>query len=361
MRSLLQPRSPDDWRRFCSLPGLSPLTPEVCARHAPDASWLLAAGDEAAARCSLWRNGTPPHAGHRLGLIGHYAARDAAAAAEMLQKACDQLAKYGCTLAVGPMDGNTWRRYRMLTERGTEPPFFMEPDNPDDWPAHFADNGFTPLAQYYSALNSDLNRRDPRADEAAGRLADRGYRLRPLRLDRFDEELKAIYPLCLLGFRDNFLYTPLAEEEFLAQYHGLRDVLPPELGVLAEHDEALVGFLLAVPDLSQKQRGVPVDTVILKTMAVHPDHGGAGLGGLMMARCQENAARLGFRRAIHALMYEANRSRRLSSRTAQVMRRYTLYACPLTPNPSPPRGEGGRQNTPLPSGERGRGEGESTP
>ena len=30
---------------------------------------------------------------------------------------------------------------------------------------------------------------------------------------------------------------------------------------------------------------------------------------------------------------------------------------PLTPNPSPPRGEGGKQNTPLPSGERGRGEG----
>ena len=27
----------------------------------------------------------------------------------------------GCTLAVGPMDGSTWRCYRLLTERGTEP------------------------------------------------------------------------------------------------------------------------------------------------------------------------------------------------------------------------------------------------
>ena len=330
---LLQPRSPDDWQRFCSLPGLSPLTQDICQRHAPDASWLLFALSGPKARCSLWWNRTPPHDGQRLGLIGHYAARDAAAAGELLQKACDQLAEHGCTVAVGPMDGNTWRRYRLLTERGAEPPFFLEPDNPDDWPAHFTDNGFTPLAQYYSALNSDLNQRDPRADEAAGLLTGRGYRLRPLRLDRFDEELKAIYPLCLLGFRDNFLYTPLSEEEFLAMYRGLRDALQPELGVLAEHDGALVGFLLAVPDLAQKQRGVPVDTVIIKTMAVHPDHGGAGLGGWLMARCQENAARMGFRRAIHALMYETNRSRRLSSRTARVMRRYTLYARPLGPKP----------------------------
>ena len=36
--------------------------------------------------------------------------------------------------AVGPLDGSTWRRYRLVTERGVEPPFFMEPDNPDDWP-----------------------------------------------------------------------------------------------------------------------------------------------------------------------------------------------------------------------------------
>jgi mono/diheme cytochrome c family protein len=33
---------------------------------------------------------------------------------------------------------------------------------------------------------------------------------------------------------------------------------------------------------------------------------------------------------------------------------------PLTPNPTPPRGEGGKQNTPLPSGERGKGEGDAT-
>ena len=35
-----------------------------------------------------------------------------------------------------------------------------------------------------------------------------------------------------------------------------------------------------------------------------------------------------------------------------------VQSAPLTPNPSPPRGEGGKQSTPLPSGERGGGEGD---
>jgi len=29
------------------------------------------------------------------------------------------------------MDGSTWHRYRLPTERGAEPTFFLEPDNPE--------------------------------------------------------------------------------------------------------------------------------------------------------------------------------------------------------------------------------------
>jgi hypothetical protein len=39
---------------------------------------------------------------------------------------------------------------------------------------------------------------------------------------------------------------------------------------------------------------------------------------------------LGYRYAIHALMVEDNRSRKISAHYAQVMRRYTLFAKPLS-------------------------------
>jgi GNAT superfamily N-acetyltransferase len=325
MPAFTQPTTPAEQESFCSLPGLSTLTPEVVARQRPDAQWLLDDGNAALARCSLWWSRTPPHDGHRLGYIGHYSARDPEAAAELLDHACRQLAAQGCTLAVGPLDGTTWARYRLLSERGAEPLFFLEPDNPDDWPLHFTANGFTPLAQYYSALNHDL-RRDPRSAEVGARVAAHGIRVRPVEMARFDDELRFIYPLLLDAFAENFLYTPLPEDDYLAQYRGIRPYLRHELVHIAERDGEPVGFGLTVPDVLQAQRGQTIDTVIVKTLAVSTRARGCGLGTHLMNRSQEIAAELGFKRSIHALMIEDNLSRKISDHTARTMRRYTLYA-----------------------------------
>jgi GNAT superfamily N-acetyltransferase len=329
MFRFVQPGTAADLEEFCSLPGLSPLTPEVIARQRPEAQWMLRQADGAVvARYSLWWGGTPEHEGHRLGYIGHYAARDAGVAHELLERACAQLAAHA-GLAVAPIDGNTWNRYRLLTQRGPEPVFFLEPDNPDDWPAHFLASGFTPLAAYYSALNDDVTRPDPRTGELLRRQREQGIRLRCLDLDRFEEELRALWRLALASFQRNFLYTPISENDFLAQYLPLRQYLRPELVLIAEREQQPVGFMLAVPDLLQSRRGQAIDTVILKTVAVDPQAAGGGLGTLLVAHCQDEAARLGYRRAIHALMYEANFSRRISSHTARSIRRYTLFARPL--------------------------------
>jgi GNAT superfamily N-acetyltransferase len=95
--------------------------------------------------------------------------------------------------------------------------------------------------------------------------------------------------------------------------------------LLAEAKDRVVGFLFAIPDLAQAARGQPIDTMIAKSMAVLPEYGGIGLGGVLMERAHAAGRSLGFRRSIHALMHQDNRSRRLSSRTARVIRRYTLY------------------------------------
>jgi GNAT superfamily N-acetyltransferase len=330
---MLQPiavQTPAERELFCSLPGLSLLTPDLVARHAPDALWLLAdASGAVAARCSLWWRHTPPHEQHRLGLIGHYAVRDGAAAAEILHLACEQLARQGCTLAVAPMDGNTWQRYRLLTERGTEPIYFLEPDNPDDWPGHFSAAGFSPLAQYFSSLIPDLEQDDSRAEETARRLAAQGVSVRGVDPGHLEDELRRVYAVALASFRDNFLYTPIDEATFLSLYHGVGSFLRPELVLLAELQGQVIGFHFGVPDLLQARRGQAIDTYIVKTLAVHPDHAGAGLGGLLTARGRQAARQLGFRRAIHALMHEDSRSRLLRSGTARTFRRYTLFARPL--------------------------------
>jgi len=218
--------------------GWHALAREELSRHACDASYVALALGEAHARGSLWWRDTPPLGAHRVGVIGHYAADDESSGRRLLDEACAELARRGCTIAVGPMDGNTWRRYRLVTERGTEPPFFLEPDTPDEWPAHFAAAGFAPIARYVSALDADLSRRDPRAAATEPRLARAGVTLRTLDPGHFDEELRRIYAVSAASFRSSVLYAPISEEEFLAQYRPLASVIRPEIVLLAEDESA---------------------------------------------------------------------------------------------------------------------------
>ena len=93
--------------------------------------------ERARACCSLWWKKVPPFAAHKVGVIGHYASTDDAPAWALLDAALDSLRRHDCTVAIGPMDGNTWRHYRFATELGAEPPFFLEPANPPAWPLQF--------------------------------------------------------------------------------------------------------------------------------------------------------------------------------------------------------------------------------
>jgi GNAT superfamily N-acetyltransferase len=266
-------------------------------------------------------------------VIGHYAAGDAAAGAALVDHACARLADADCTVAVGPMDGNTWRRYRFVIDRGErepEPAFFLEPNNPADWPSHFTAAGFSILATYTSALNEDLSRYDSSLDTTAGRLAERGITIRAFDPAAADAELRRIFTLSLASFDRNYLYTPIDEAEFFEQYRSVLPAVRPELVLLAERQHELVGFLFALPDLLETQRRERVRTIIIKTVAVAPGIARAGLGSLLTAWAEREAHRLGYRRAIHALMHERNASQHISRRSACTIRRYALFARALS-------------------------------
>jgi GNAT superfamily N-acetyltransferase len=315
--------------QFCAVESLPCLDPETVSQQKADAHWLLTGPTGSpVARCSLWWRATPTYQDRRVGLIGHYGADSPAAAAELLGLACRQLATVGCAMAVGPMDGSTWHNYRLVIERGREPGFFLEPSNPEEWPHHFTGNGFTVLAQYSSTILPDLGETRPwREPRLAVVAAAQGIRIRSLQLDQFESELQQVYAIALASFQDNLLYAHIAEPDFNALYYPIKPYLQPDLILFAEKEGQAIGFIFALPDLQQAQRGEDVDTVILKTVAVHPDHQTAGLGSLLVARCQEIASDLGYRRAIHALMHERNASRKISRRNeTQLIRRYALFA-----------------------------------
>jgi GNAT superfamily N-acetyltransferase len=306
-----------------------PLTSAAIRLHVPDAHWLVVREGLSVARASLWWTDLPPWPEARFGYIGHYAAADGAAGRALLVHAASELAGRGCTLAVGPIDGSTWRSYRLVVEAGGRPPYFLEPQNPPDWPDHFRAAGFDTFATYTSALVETIDPTPPRVAAAAARLEAAGYRFRALDLSALERELHQLFEVSLAAFADNLLYSPIAELEFLAQYQAILPKIDPRLVLLAERDGRIVGYVFALPDLLETARDGRAHTVIVKTLAVHPDHAGGGIGGVLTDRAQQVGRALGFTRVIHALMEETNVSQRISHRYGHPFRRYALFARPL--------------------------------
>ena len=316
---------PADLARFPSPEGWPSLSADEILAHAPDASMVVPGDNGFRARCSLWWSDVPPYGTERLGVIGHFGAESAEAGKAVLASAVRTLAMNQCTFAVGPMDGNTWRRYRLVVDRGTEPPFFLEPTNPDDWPAHFEAAGFTPLAHYFSSLHVGHSRDEERVSAVSERLANDGVVFRSVDLTQFERDLHRIYSVAEVAFRDAFLYTPLPEDAFAAQYQRIRRFVRPELVILAERDDQAVGFSFSIPDVLEAARGAAPRTVIIKTLAILPDRSYRGLGSLLTDRSHSAAHALGYDRVIHALMHESNRSRNIGAATGTQLRRYALF------------------------------------
>jgi len=315
-------------RRMC-LDELRALTapnswPALDAASGPDASWAVIENGDARARCSAWWTHTPSLPGKQVGVVGHFAASSVDAARQVLDAACAALYLAGATIAIGPMDGSTWRRYRLVTDGGTEAPFLLEPSNPESWPGWMHDAGWTVHTRYFSAVNENLARVDVTTPAKAERLAAQGVTIRDLDLESADAELMAMHDVATRSFRDSYLYTPLGAREFAALYRPILPLVEPRLVSIAEHTGRAVGFCFCVPDVTERARLGRVASAVLKTFAVLPGY--SGLGGVLAARTNAAARELGFTRVIHALMHEDNmRSRALSDRSAREIRRYALF------------------------------------
>ena len=314
-----------DLEPYLNSPLYKGFTKERLEKEAVDEHLLFLESGMPKGRCSLWWQDTPEYKQHDLGLIGHYAVESDEAAHVLLQQALSTLSNKKCTLAVGPMDGNTWRSYRFVTH-GDAPPFLLEPSNPAAYPLQWQTAGFESLADYFSALQVALPE-NPDLETKLKGLEKSDIRIRSLDKHHLDVELSRIFDLTLKSFTQNFLYTPLGKLEFLAQYQQILPYVLEDLVLIAEHNDETIAYLFALPDLAQQQRGEKLDTFIIKTLVTHPRYTGQGIASALTALVMQRAKTLGFQKVIHALMISDNHSRKISQHYQQEeLRRYTLYA-----------------------------------
>lgn len=280
-------------------------------------------GGTVLARASIWWDHQILDQKYRSsGLIGHYEASDHTAASEVLAETTRVLWQRGCTRAIGPVNGNTWRQYRFMTESGDEPRFSLEPWNPSSYPQQWKSAGFDVFANYASSLNVNLSEIDPKAPRLFEHFLSMGLTFRSIDLARAEEELQNIYECSIQCFERNLLYSPISKTEFIGRYSKVLPIVIPELVTLVEQGDELVGFMFAVPDCA----ALPRLRLVMKTIGRLPRPELRGLGRVLFHICHQHALEFGFSEAIHALYLDSNISARISRHYGEPIRKYSLFA-----------------------------------
>lgn len=80
-------------------------------------------------------------------------------------------------------------------------------------------------------------------------------RLRPVRLERFDEEIRLVIDIFNSAWSANWEFVPFSESEIQSLARELKPFYAAEYGRFVEVDGEAVGVLLAVPDINSVIRG----------------------------------------------------------------------------------------------------------
>ncbi len=241
-------------------------------------------GEKISARCSAWFIDAPKGKNNeKIGTIGHFEALEEETAKKVLEKACDILRDNGCKSAIGPMDGNTWRRYRFVTYSDGSNPFLLEPQNPLEYPKWFKNCGFTEDAYYFSK-RSEIPKDFEQSCKKISELEDKNIKIREIDISQLDSELDVIYEISAVAFSNNLYYTELDRDSFKKQYYTYKEYLISDIILLAFHNDKPIGFVFLIPDYNEMKTKGRIETVIAKTIAVLPEYRQIGLSNAMLKK-----------------------------------------------------------------------------
>lgn len=228
----------------------------------------------------------------------------------------------GFQALLGPLDGDTWHSYRLVTESDGSPPFLLEPTSGPHDLAVFEKAGFIPVSRYVSAT--------ARLEDTIGPEPAKVEGVTVSAWDGKDgeEPIRHLFDMSSGSFVRNQFFTPIGFDAFMDVYKPIMPFVDPRQVLFAHDDRGdLKGFLFGTPDHLAKD-GKPA--AILKTYA----SGMRGVGYLLADTFHRRALDLGFEKVIHALIHENNTSRQRSEmHGAKVFRRYALMGLKLADRP----------------------------
>lgn len=273
-------------------------------------------------------------------------------ASTLLKVAMITLKKAGMEKMRGPMNFSTNHECGFLVEGFDSPPVIMMTYNKPYLPALTEKFGFKKVMDL---LALEMTKDDPipeRIQKVVDKIAKRNkFTLRSLNMSDFDNEIKRIHSIYNNGWQYNWGFVPMDEEEFFYMGKNLKQVIDPNLVLIAENEGQPIAFCLALPDINQALIHLngklfplglakllwhtkikkKINTIRLVIFGVVPEYQKKGIDSLLFVSIYNRAVGKGYARAELSWILESNEMmlRAANQMGAKVYKKYRIVELPL--------------------------------
>jgi len=277
------------------------------------------------------------------GFFGFFESIDDQAVADaLLARAKQWCFDRGARFLRGPVNPSLNYECGMLIEGFDSSPMIMMTYNPRYYPTLMEKAGLhksKDLLAYISHSDRvDLKKIGRVADRV---LATNQVKVRPINMKDFAGEVERVWHVYNSAWERNWGYVPMSREEFLAMGKEMKQILKPELVLIGEVGDRVVGFALALPDVNvalKPANGKLFPTGLLKilyyqrlvrsvrvlALGVVEEYRPSGVAAAFYATLVRNARKLGYGDCEMSWILEDNI---LMNRSLEVMgaKRYKTY------------------------------------
>jgi GNAT superfamily N-acetyltransferase len=279
----------------------------------------------------------------KAGFFGFFeSVNDVAVARALLERARQWVLERGAEFLRGPVNPSTNYECGLLIEGFDSDPMVMMTYNPQYYPVLMEQVGLRKakdLLAYLSNANIiDMKKIGRVADKV---LATNGVRVRPINMKDFASDVDKVWNVYKAAWSRNWGFIPMTHEEFVLMGKEMKMILKPELVLIGEVGDRVVGFALALPDVNHALKtagGSLFPTGLLKilyyqrlvknvrvlALGVVEEYRASGLAAGFYATLVRSARKLGFGDCEMSWILEDNV---LMNRSLEVMgaKRYKTY------------------------------------
>ena len=185
------------------------------------------------------------------GMFGYFDAADEGTARALLSHAEASLKARGMSRVLGPISMSVWEEPGLLVRGHDHSPMIMMGHHP----AHYRDwietAGYSPEKSLLT-YDLDVQQDFPPLIQRSVKSGQRNERIsiRPVEPARWDEEAATILNILNDAWSDNWGFVPFTKDEIAYAGKKLKQIIHPEINMIAELDGKPVAFMMTFPDIN---------------------------------------------------------------------------------------------------------------